>query len=95
MMASARAWTKPGMKTVSGVAKLVRPDSPCSSYCCHLALPCDTNCISNCSSLGGSLYVWGCCIYPSLYNCVECTTGSSCYQGTFKCSQATFAGVYC
>lgn len=60
--------------------------------CCNLAMsPIGTGaCMDKCGSGGYTMRTWGCCSGDGqFYSCQECTAGSSCYNGPFKCSSFT------
>lgn len=103
---STRRWTRPGSRLIEEAVKQldrIGGDSNVAQlykkYCCYLAKPHSSTCVTKCRNgdYGSSawIYYWWCCYGGTRVACQECTTGSNCYQGTFKCSQASGGGPSC
>lgn len=80
------------LAVVGGVAKLTASaDSAWAVYyyyCCVLAKPHSPGCMYNCWRYSGyAAYSWTCWYGSTQYWCGECTTGNSCDEGTFLCSE--------
>jgi hypothetical protein len=79
------------MAIVGGVAKLTASADPAwayTYYCCTLAKPHSPGCMYNCWRYAGyAAYSWTCWYGSTQYWCGECTTGTSCWNGTFLCSE--------
>ena len=86
--------TKAALGIVAGAAYLTRGSAWAHGYhygCCHLAKPHSGGyCAYNCWKLASSGYrerYWTCLEGAStVYTCFECTTGDTCWQGSFYCS---------
>jgi len=82
--------TKAALGIVAGAAYLTRGTAYAYQYgCCNLAKPSSNGyCAYNCWRLEGYYErSWTCLEGAStVYTCFECTTGSTCWQGSFYCS---------
>jgi hypothetical protein len=86
-----------GMAGVAATGEVAsaNPRPPCGSglhqaACCCLVFP-PGGCPgpppnSSCPS-GSSKRTWGCCSGGRFYQCIECTSGSNCKSGHFRCSE--------
>jgi hypothetical protein len=96
-------WTgRLGIGAVGGLASLTATARPAKAYtygCCHLAKPAGgcpgSGCSFSCPS-GYRKRTWGCCTSNGrVMVCGECTTGASCWSGTFKCSEYCVTSAPC
>lgn len=97
-----KSWSRFGMRVVekfAGGGSTQQPKAAASGGqdgarplvrfgCCNLVFPSDASCINKCTG-SYSWKSWGCCQSGEFYSCGECTTGSNCNTGTFKCSYGT------
>lgn len=93
VLEATRGWSRYGVRTVEAIARLTGRDyvAEAQPVCCNLALP-DTNCPGTAPNVScPSGYVkkeWTCCYTAGhrVWGCIECTTGSTCWNGSFACS---------
>jgi hypothetical protein len=93
--------SKAGMVIVGAGAALAATEQSAwagNAACCNLAYPPGSSHYCKVNSSGsyicpspGHWRTWCCCVgcgtsFKRTYSCAECTTGSTCYQGTFICS---------
>lgn len=82
--------TKVGVAVVAGLSGMLSRQSVvmAHNYDCSLAKPHNPGCAYNCWRYAGSGYHGYAWTSPSGHNwCFECTTGTSCWNGSFLCSE--------
>lgn len=86
---------------VAMASRKTQPASAGDFACCDLIYPPSSGNTCPLHSYGdfycnqGSKKVWYCCQQNQLFGCGECTTGSDCFHGDWKCSYGWNTGFTC
>jgi len=85
-----QGWTRAGVWSLEQLARLTgrRYVAEAQPVCCDLAYPNGPFCTYRSCPSGYTWREWACCYAAGhrVWLCAECTTGSSCWNGSFKCS---------